>query len=139
MVMKGSCSCNNIEIIWHVIDRSLIPRACQCDYCVSKSAAYVGKSGTRFEVVIHNESLHKTIRHGSGSALFHECANCKQLVFVTWEKADELFGVLNSVHMNNTQGFSTPLDVDFSSQTVEEKQDRWQKNWCNPVIIKRQL
>ena len=135
--MKGSCSCNNIEVAWHVIDRSLVPRACQCDYCVSKSAAYVSKSGTRFEVIIHKESLHKTVQHGSGSARFHECANCDQLVFVTWEIAGELYGVLNSTYLNNTHGFSTPLVVDFSSQTPEQKQDRWQKNWCNPVILKR--
>jgi hypothetical protein len=136
MVMKGSCSCNNIEITWHVIDRSLIPRACQCDYCISKSAAYVSKSGTRFEVGIHSRRLHKTIRQSSNSAVFHECANCKQLVFVTWEKADEVFGALNSIHLTNTHGFSPPLKVDFSSQTPQEKQDRWQQNWCSPVIIR---
>lgn len=136
MVMKGSCSCNNIEVTWHIIDRSLIPRACQCDYCVSKSAAYVSKSGTRFEVGIHNVSLHNTIRHGSGSAVFHECGHCKQLVFVTWQRANEVFGALNSIHLNNRQGFSAPLAVDFSSQTLQEKQDRWHQNWCSPVIIR---
>lgn len=135
MSMRGSCDCNNIEIIWHVIDYSLVPRACQCDYCVTKSAAYVSKSATKFEAIIRNNNLHKTVQQGSNSAVFHECANCDQVIFVTIEIDGELYGALNANHLNNKLGFSTPVKTNFSSQTAQQKQERWRQNWCHPVSI----
>ena len=33
MSMYGGCDCKNIEIVWHIADQELVPRACQCEYC----------------------------------------------------------------------------------------------------------
>ena len=118
------------------MSHNLIPRACQCDYCASKAAAYVTQSGTKFDVLIHSEKLHKKIQHGSSSAVFHECGNCDQVIFVTAEINGELYGALNANHLNNKLGFSTRVEVDFSSQTAIQKQERWRKNWCHPVLVK---
>jgi hypothetical protein len=136
MGMHGSCSCNNIEIAWQVIDHSLVPRACQCDYCLQKSAAYVCKSGTTFEVTIRSSTLHRALQHGSNSAVFHECANCGQFVFVTAEIQGELYGALNANLLNNKLGFSAAVNVNFSEQSAAQKQQRWRQNWCHPVLIK---
>lgn len=135
MSISGNCACNNIKVTWHVVDYSLVPRACQCDYCLSKSAAYVTKPATKFEVLIHNEKFHKKIQHGSNSAVFHECSNCNQVIFVTVEIEHLLYGALNANHLNNKFGFSNSVNANFSSQTAEEKQERWRKNWCCPVLI----
>ena len=136
MSIPGSCDCNNIEIKWHTVDHSLVPRACQCDYCRGKSAAYVSKSGTRFDVTIRRDKLHKTVRHGSNSADFHECANCDQVIFVTAEISGELYGALNANHLNNKLGFSASVATEFVPQSAEEKRERWRQNWCHPVVIK---
>ena len=135
MSISGSCDCNNIEITWHTVDHSLVPRACQCDYCLSKAAEYVTKSGSSFDVLIRNEKLYKKSQHGSKSAIFHECANCDQVVFVTAEIDGELYGALNANHLNNKLGFSRSVQANFSSQTAEEKLERWRENWCHPVLI----
>jgi hypothetical protein len=135
MSMHGSCKCRNIEVHWHTVDYSLVPRQCQCDYCGQKDAAYVSKSGTRVDIHIHSERLHNTVMQGSNSALFHECGNCGQLVFVTAEIDGELFGALNANCMDNKLGFSAPIGVDFSNQSAGEKLIRWRDNWCHPVFI----
>jgi hypothetical protein len=135
MSKKCGCDCNNIEVIWDVSDCDSAPRACQCDYCFSKSAAYVSKSGTAFEVVIRNSTLHSTVQHGSNSAVFHECARCEQIVFVSAEIEGTLYGALNVKHLSSKQGFSAPIKMDFSGQTAEQKRERWRQNWCHPVRI----
>lgn len=138
MSMSGGCDCNNITVVWHTREYSHTPRACQCDYCSAKSAAYVTESGTKVEVTISNDTFHKTIQHGSNSASFHECTNCNQLVFVTAKIDGQLYGALNANLLINKQGFSAISKLTFSSQTAKQKRDRWRQNWCRPVLITRQ-
>ena len=135
MSITGGCDCDNIQITWHIAEHALAPRACQCDYCVSKSAAYVTQPGTSFDALIRNERLHKEVRHGSNNAVFHECVNCGQLIFVTAEIDGERYGALNASHLHNKGGFSKCVELDFSSQTALQKIERWRKNWCQPVLI----
>ncbi len=135
MSMRGHCKCNNIEVVWRTLDFSVVPRACQCEYCLAKGAAYVSKFGTAVEVLIHKDRLHSIIAHGSGTARFHECGNCGDLVFVTAQIDGEIYGVLNALCMKNRLGFLAPVKTDFMSQTEEERRDRWRQNWCCPVTI----
>lgn len=133
--MYGSCSCKNIEIHWQTIDYSLVPRACQCDYCRSRQAAWVSKSGSKFEIRIHREALHRAATHGSGCAAFHECCHCGEVVFVTAEIDGALYGVLNANCLQNPQGFAPAVRTEFASQSAQQKIDRWRQNWCHPVRI----
>jgi hypothetical protein len=138
MTMRGSCKCNNIEIVWHTVDYSVVSRKCQCQYCVEKNAAYVSKSGSRIDIRIHNEKMHKSVQHGTNSAQFHECGNCGELVFVTVDIEGDIFGALNANCLQNKQGFSAPVVTNFSSQKAEERIERWRRNWCHPVHIASQ-
>lgn len=137
MSMRGNCSCKDIQITWQLVDHSLVPRACQCNYCISKSAAYVSKSGSRFEVLISNHKQHNIIQHGSNSADFHECGNCGQVAFVTAEIDGELYGALNANLLHNNFGFAEAVKANFSNQSAEQKMERWQKNWCRAAILNK--
>lgn len=134
----GSCKCKNIEIHWQVIDLTLVPRACLCSYCISKGAAYVSKPHSKFEATIHDDNSYSKVQHGSRSAIFHECTNCKIVVFVTAEIGGEVYGALNANCLINKMGFSNPVSTDFSTESGAEKRERWRKNWCQPVLIKTQ-
>ena len=136
MSIRGSCDCNNIQVAWFTVDHSLVPRACGCEYCRGNSAAWVSKSGTRFEVAIQRNEFHRVVRHGSQSAAFHECANCDELVFVTAEISGELYGALNASRLDNKFGFPDPIETDVSSLSAAQKRERWRRNWCCPVLIK---
>ncbi len=96
MSIYASCDCKNLEVVWHVANQELIPRACQCEYCSTKSAAYVSRPNTRFEATVRSGELHRQIQHGSNSAIFHECSICEQVVFVTAEIDGDLYGALNA-------------------------------------------
>ena len=139
MGMHGNCRCKNIEIFWQIIDYSLVPRACQCTYCRQQSAAWVSKSGSKFAATIHHTELYSTVEHGSNTALFHQCANCNQVVFVTTCIDGELYGALNANCMHNKSGFPKPVATDFSAQSAVEKLTRWQQHWCRPVIIETRV
>ena len=131
--MRGNCRCNNIQIVWHTVDYSVVPRACQCEYCLTKGAEYVSKSGTAVDVVVHKERHHRIIMHGSRIARFHECANCGDVVLVTAEIDGTNYGVLNAMCMKNKLGFPAPVQAYLSDRTAEQKRDRWRQNWCYPV------
>ena len=135
MSMRGSCSCNNIQLVWHTVDYSVVPRACQCEYCLAKQAAYVSKSGTAVNVLVHKECLHREIEHGSRNARFHECANCGDVVLVTAEIDGIMYGALNARCMKNALGFPAAAKTDFFGHTAEQKRDRWHQNWCHSVTI----
>ena len=138
MSIRGGCKCNNIEILWHSVDQSLVPRECQCDYCLSKGVSYVSKSGTRVEITIHKENMHNVHQQGTMSAEFHECKNCGELVFVSAEIEGELYCSLNSGCIKNPPGFNAPVKMQLYNQTETERKNRWRQNWCHPVLITSQ-
>ncbi|MEM9254435.1 MAG: hypothetical protein AAGA91_03250 [Pseudomonadota bacterium] len=133
MSLRGACSCKNFEVRWHTVDFSISPRACQCDYCISKGLAYVSKSGTSVEVIVHDQRGHALVRHGSGRATFHECDYCGDTVLVTVNIDDDLYGALNANCLVNPHGFAAARPMQFEYQTLEQKLSRWQQNWCCPV------
>jgi hypothetical protein len=133
--MYGSCCCRNIEIRWQVIDLSLVPRACQCEYCRASKAAWVSKSGSRFKATIRKRELHRETTQGCGLARFHECSSCGDVVFVTAAIDGELYGALNASCMHNPQGFGPAISTEFGKQDSEQKVARWRSNWCHPVRI----
>ena len=135
MSMHGNCSCNNMQITWHTTDYSVVPRACQCNYCRRKGAAYVSKSGTAVEVRIHDANQHWIHVQGSRSAEFHECAACGDVVLVTAMIDGEVYAALNARCLHNRLGFATAVAVDYAGQTAEEKMLRWRQNWCSPIRI----
>lgn len=135
--MHGGCHCNNIQVHWRTTDYSVVPRACQCDYCRQKGAAYVSKSGTAVEVRIHRESQRRIVTHGSQCAEFHECVTCSDVVLVTARIDGETYGALNAQCLHNPLGFSPAVSIDYSGQSAQQKQRRWRQNWCSPIRMAR--
>ncbi len=130
MSIHGQCQCSNIKTKWNCIDYSMSPRACQCDYCSNKQAAYVSKPGSLFELSIIDKQHHRQVKQGSETATFHECSYCNSLIAVTVEIDQILYGILNAKFLNNKFEFSEPVETNFENQSKQLKLDRWQKNWC---------
>lgn len=135
MSITGGCECNNIRVTWHCIDYSVVPRACQCDYCLSKAVAYVSKSATRFDILVYKEQYYRQVQQYSDSATFHQCTHCDQVICVTLNIDGELYGALNANHLINKFGFSAAAKANFSAQTAEQKRQHWRQNGCHPVLI----
>ena len=135
MSLRGACRCNNITFSWRNIDLSLVPRACGCDYCREKRAAYVAKSGTAVEMRIGDRSQLLINQHGTRQARFHECANCGDLVLVVAQVDGDLYCALNVNCLEQRQRFPQAIEVNFSDQSPQEKLQRWRQNWCHPVRV----
>ena len=120
MSLYGGCDCKNIEIVWHIADQEFVPRACQCEYWQSKSAAYVSQPNSSIEVTVRNSALHRQIQHGSNSAVFHECSNCEEVVFVTAEIDSDIYGARNANQFEDQSAVLAPVKMNFSSQSGEE-------------------
>ncbi len=139
MSIRGSCTCNNIQVVWHTVDRSLVPRECQCSYCLFNRFAYVSKARTRFDVIIHRESSHSIHQQAVGRANFHRCQNCGDIVFATSEIDGELYGSLNANCLNSRSGFGAPVNTNRHTQTTIQNENEWRQNWCHPVVIKEKV
>jgi hypothetical protein len=132
--IHGQCQCGNIKTKWNCIDYSMSPRACQCDYCSNKQAAYVSKPGSLFELSIIDKQHHHKVKQGSETATFHECSYCNSLIAVTVEIDQILYGILNAKFLNNKIEFADAIETNFDGQSIEEKRQRWQRNWCRAKI-----
>lgn len=135
MSMRGSCSCNNLSIVWKNIDFSLVPRQCGCDYCSAKGAAYVSKSGTAVAVNIRKQDFIAVTEHGSRQAKFHECTNCGDVVFVALAVEQEQYCAVNVECLERRERFPEAISVNFSNRDPLEKLQRWRQNWCYLISI----
>ena len=138
MSISGGCSCGNIEFEWDVPECTCVPRACQCEYCLEKGAAYVTEPGSQLTVTVRDSDAHSISQHGAKIAQFHECSSCLQIVFVTVEISGSTYGAINAKALHNREGLEASVRLNFSIQSPQEKVSRWRKNWCHPVLITSQ-
>lgn len=136
MAMRGSCRCRNIGLSWQNVDYSLVPRACGCEYCAAKGAAYVSKSGTRVKVVVQKPALLRLQQHGSQQATFNECGNCGDVVFVSVAIEGADYCAINVHCLEQRDRFPEAMRVNFSDQAPAHKRQRWAQNWCCPLVVK---
>ena len=136
MSMRGSCRCNNIQLSWRNVDYSLVPRACGCQYCGPRGAAYVSKSGTQVTVTARKPKLVRQQRHGSQQATFYECAYCNDIVLAASTIDGETYGAINVQCLDRQSRFPPPVQADVCGQSPEEKLRRWRSNWCSPATVK---
>ncbi len=134
MSIQGACKCGNIRLSWDVEECTCVPRACQCDYCLPRSAAYVTEANTRVEVSIADASSHAVARHGANLADFHECTSCGDVVIATVLIDGTLYGAINSGILTGAE-LPDAVALNFSSQSAEQKLKRWQETWCSPVLL----
>ena len=128
--MKVACGCGNIELHWQLVDLSLVPRACDCDYCSGHGANWVSKSGTRVKAVVHNPLYYRIVRQGSETAEFHECTRCQVPVFASATVDEQDYAVINAGCLANTPGFNDPVPASFAGETADQRAQRRERNWC---------
>ena len=128
--MYGRCHCGNVELHWQLVDHSLVPRCCQCDYCSTRALAWVSKSGTRLRATVHRSALYRTVTHGTQTAQFHECTYCDTTVLASSEVDGDDYAVVNALCVQTPKGFVPGRAVSFSNETLAHRQSRRKANWC---------
>jgi len=136
MRIIGNCKCKNLTVDWRIRDFSLIARACQCQYCSSKQAHWISKSGSRFSLNIRYPNTYQVKKSGYGLAEFHECMNCEDVVAASVVIDNKTYGAINAKCLSQLKRFPAGREVlPEKNQTDIDRQKMWQQNWCSPVEI----
>ncbi|MFA5548521.1 MAG: hypothetical protein WDA10_08285 [Porticoccaceae bacterium] len=133
--MRGGCRCGNIQLDWRSVDLSIVPRACACDFCRTRSVLWVGKAGTEVRVLIRMARHHRVLTQGTGTARFHECGHCDTLVLASCGIDGLCHGVLNANCLVNPAGFAAPVPLVLADEPLAERLERRRRNWCCPVLF----
>ncbi len=135
--MKMQCSCGSFELRWDVDLSELTARRCSCDYCSQVKAEYLSKPGSVVRWTLLKPEQHRIVRHGFGTAQFHECCQCG-LVGVTSEVEGQHYCVINAKVLGlSGYQLDTTLKT-FTAESSEQRQLRRQANWskaeCADVV-----
>ena len=133
--MLGNCNCKNLILDWQIKDFSLIPRACQCQYCLSKNAAWLAKPGSTFSLAIRRAKEYQAVSHGTHSAQFHECLFCGDVVAVTSEIDDIHYGLINVTALQHRARFPDSRATEFIDQSLTQRLAVREQNWSYPVTV----
>lgn len=128
--MYGSCRCGNVELHWQLVDHSLVPRCCQCEYCATRELAWVSKSGTRLRSTVRRSAFYRTVTHGTQTARFHECTYCDTPVFASSEVEGDHYAVVNAACVQAPEIFMPARSISFTDETLAQRQKRRKSNWC---------
>ena len=127
--MKKSCQCGNFELNWDTTQTPLIARQCSCDYCVSSKAEFMSDPNSTVTYFFKDESQHKMIKHGHGTAVFHECKQCG-VVIVTSNIDNHTYCVINAKTLQ-LKGYQLDIKLKhYDEETVDERLARRKENWC---------
>ena len=135
MHYSNTCSCGTIQIKL-TLPKSIdeySPRACDCDFCTTRKAAYISDPDGVLEVKQAKEL--EPLVQGSEQARFWQCKSCNDLIAVTYEFEDGLQGAINTGFLQNSNKLKTPISVSPKTLSAEEKIERWKAGWMSVTFI----
>ncbi|WP_413702158.1 hypothetical protein ACLKMH_12110 [Psychromonas sp. KJ10-10] len=127
----GKCTCGQTKVkisLPETLDK-FSPRACDCDFCVSRNISYL--SHPEGELEIESAFPLKILKQGSNQASFITCSSCKSVIASSLQLEDKLVGALNSPLLSDFSLLQNPTIVSPKKLKAQEKVERWQKLWLN--------
>lgn len=134
---QGSCSCGNITVAF-TSDRQadeLTPRACDCDFCVERGAAWLSDPQGQLSITVNGRDQMTLVKQGSGTAEFWCCAVCGTVPCVTAKIDGVLYGAVNASRLADRSQHMAALPVSPKTLARDEKTTRWADVWVPAVIV----
>ncbi len=128
---SGKCICGNTKVkvyLPETLDK-YSPRACDCDFCVSRHISYISHPDGGLE--IESNAPLEFQRQGSKQASFITCSSCKSVIAVSVQLENKLIGALNSTLLSDFSLLQKPMIVSPKKLGAKEKLERWQALWLN--------
>ena len=127
----GKCSCGHTKLkifLPETLDQ-YSPRACDCDFCISRNISYLSHPNGELEI----ESIEplEVQKQGSNQAGFITCGRCKTIIAVTLQLENKLVGALNSTLLSDYSLLQKSTAVSPKQLSAKEKVERWQTLWLN--------
>jgi len=129
MRIEGACPCRStrfeVTLTRELSDYS--PRACDCDFCISRGARFL--SDPEGKLTVSFSSVPVSLKQGSEQAEFLHCPLCKCLICVICSINGNLYGALNSSVSQIFGGLRDTIDVSPKRLSANEKMERWRNTW----------
>ncbi|MFC3052947.1 GFA family protein [Kordiimonas pumila] len=133
---KGGCYCGTIEIGFYVDDTlSLVPRACDCDFCEKHGAEWVSAATGSLDITIKDKANLQLFKQGSETADLWICKNCGVVACVTYNTGDKLVGAVNRRALDDCSIFTSAQTISPKSLSTSEKKARWSELWIQKVQV----
>jgi hypothetical protein len=132
---SGKCICGSVAIKFTLPKsiNSLVPRACDCDFCRTRNIAYL--SHPEGKIVIQSTLQLDPLKQGSNQAEFLTCKTCQQVIAVSFNSTKAYVGALNSKVLDVYSALAAPEIVSPQKLNANEKIQRWTSLWSVITII----
>ncbi len=133
---SGSCSCNSvqIEIVLPELILDYTPRACDCDFCTSRSIEYI--SDPKGALSIRSQLPLLTRQQGSNQAVFLTCSKCHDVIAASYQENNAILASLNANLLERRSELRPSLSVSPKKMDGKDKVSRWKTIWM-PLRITR--
>ena len=133
----GGCHCGALR--WEFEGgtplSTLVPRACDCDFCRRHRAAWVSDPQGRLQLQATVAALQR-YRQGSGQAEFLMCRDCGVLVAVVARReAGALIGAANRNAFDAQDVLAGETVVSLRSLAADAKLARWSQVWMPVELV----
>ena len=131
---SGQCSCGQTKIKISLPKElsQYSPRACDCDFCISRKISYLSHPDGELEIT--SIAPLNVQRQGSKQAGFITCNSCQSVIAASLQLDKSLIGALNSTLLSNFSMLQAPTKVSPKTLTANEKIARWKTVWLNIKI-----
>ena len=137
MHLTGRCHCGNIALALDWPDSAVIPaRACGCSFCVKHGGVWTSNVDARLTVTIRDPARVTRYAFGTKTAIFHVCARCGAVPFVTSEIENHRYAVVNVNAFENLDPSRLRRgSADFEGEDTSSRLARRARNWIADVRI----
>ena len=133
--LLGGCRCGAVSLQVELSREpgSCHPRACDCDFCREREAAYVSDPAGRLRMRVRSPADVRIERQGSLQAEFLSCQACGTLLVVRWQDGDRAYGAVNARALADRAAFGAEQPASPKQLGAGQKTERWKALWFADV------
>jgi hypothetical protein len=130
----GKCRCGQttIKISLPEMLEQYSPRACDCDFCMSRNISYLSHPDGELE--IDSTAPFEIQRQGSNQASFITCSCCGTVIAATLQLENSLIAALNATLLADFTLLQQPTIVSPKALDARDKIQRWQTVWLKTKV-----
>ena len=136
MLIRGSCHCRNISftLTWDPDPKEIPARACTCSFCTKHGGTWTSNPSATLQVQVEQAAAVSRYVFGTRTAVFHICARCGVVPFVTSEIEGRLYAVVSVNAFENVErSLLRPVPITFDEETEAVRLSRRKRGWIANV------
>lgn len=133
----GSCECGAVSMSYcsPVPLQEQAARACQCQFCAPRNAAYLSHTRASLKVSVRDRRWLYVHRFATASADFFHCARCNTQIFVLSEVEGHTYALVSAERLEDFAVMGAITAVDYGSEVLAERLARRAQSWIPELHI----